>query len=64
MQLARNRAAADKRVARRRTYWKSSIGQACKFAKMNTPEKLEKRNLWVLARDARRIARKNDKQAA
>jgi hypothetical protein len=64
MQLARNRAAADRRVARRRTYWESPAGQARKFAKMNTPEKLEKHNLWVLARDARRIARKNDKQAA
>jgi hypothetical protein len=43
-------------VARRKAYWASDAGKARKEAKMNTPEKLKKREAWKLARNARRKA--------
>ena len=63
-QLAKNQAAAAKRVARRKAYWMSPEGQARKFAKMNTPAKLKKIENWKLARDARRRDRKETARQA
>jgi len=57
-QLAKNKASAARRVIRRKAYWMSEEGKARKFAKMNTPEKLVKREKWRLARAARRRDRK------
>lgn len=61
-QLAKNQTAAAKRVARRKAYWASPAGQARKFEKMNTPEKLAKIEKWRVARTARRVADRQSRQ--
>jgi hypothetical protein len=45
-------------------YWASPAGKARKFEKMNTPEKLAKREASLKARDARRRERKMAEQSA
>lgn len=53
------RMAAD---ALRAEYWKSPEGQQRKWEKMNTPEKLAKRDLWKRNRDQRRRERQMAEQ--
>lgn len=50
---ARRAAAAEKRAS----YWKSPEGQARKAEKMNTPEKIQKREDSKIARNQRRRER-------
>jgi len=54
----RNRDRRLARVARRAAYWKTTAGQARKFAKLNTLEKTAKAAKRKVARDARRRDRK------
>jgi hypothetical protein len=55
---ARNVARRAARVSRRKEYWASVPGQKRRSMKMNTAEKIEKREKSILARNQRRIDRK------
>ena len=51
-------------VKKRKAYWVSPEGEARKEAKMNTPEKIEKRKLSKMARHQRRVERQLAEQTA
>lgn len=61
---SRNKARRAAKHKRRADYWATSEGQSRKFEKMNTPEKLAKKETAKTARDLRRRQRKLEAQKA
>ena len=60
----RNKAKRMASAKKRAEYWKSVEGKARKAEKMNTPEKIEARKEWKVARDLRRRQRALEAQDA